>query len=124
MLRVPFVLDPRNLKLKCDILRPNDQKTATGNTRGNFSVYQSNRWFNWIDVGGQDQDLLMQDLSSQKKRTLHFRNDTVEVGWAIRYPKSTGDIYQITDIDVYDEADRRYMSFVVEKRNAATVVAA
>lgn len=124
MLRVPFILDPRNLKLKCDILRPNDQKTATGNTRGNFSVYQSNRWFNWIDVGGQDQDLLMQDLSKQKKRTLHFRNDTIEVGWAIRYPKTSGDIYQITDIDVFDEADRRYMSFVVEKRNAATVVAA
>lgn len=122
MLRVPFVLDPRNLKLKCDILRPNSTKTATGNTLGSYSVYQSNRWFNFIDIGGQDQDLLMQDLSTQKKRTLHFRNDTIEVGWAIRYPKTNGDVYQITDIDVFDEADRRYMSFVVEKRNSATVV--
>lgn len=121
MLRVPFKLDPRSLNLRCDLLRPTNEQTSTRNTRGNFTSYAT-RWFTWIHMGGQDRDLNDQDLSISQKWVLVRRDDTIQVGWAIRYPATTGTVYQITAIDVFDEADRRYMMLKVQVKNSSTVV--
>lgn len=123
MLRVPFKLDYRRLNLRCDILQPTTEKLATRNTKGLFKVVAT-RWFGWIDLSGIDQDLNFQDSSTTKKRILIRRDDTIQPGWAIRYPAdSSGSAYQITDITVFEEADRRFTSAVVMLRNSLTTIA-
>lgn len=121
MLRVPFKLDPRSLNLRCEILKPTNEKTSTRNTLGRFySMYK--RWFAWIPMGGRDTELADQDMSTSMRRILLMRDDAIESGWAIRYPTVDGKIYQISNIDVFDDADRRYMTAIVGIRNSASVV--
>lgn len=120
---IPFKLDPRRLNLKCDILRPSSTKTATRNSKGEFVVYAANRWFGWLQIGGTESENGHQDVSVSTRRIFLRRDDRIESGWAIRYPKTTGDVFQIYAIDVFEDGDRRYMTAVVDIKNSATVVA-
>ena len=122
MLRNPFRTDPRRLNLRCEILQPTNERTETRNTLGRFYVV-GKRWFGEIHLGGEDRDYGEQDVAIGTRRILLRRDDTIQPGWAIRYPVGeSGEVLQIQTVDILDNCDRQYMTARVEVRRSVTVV--
>lgn len=110
---------PQALRFRVELLRPRNTKTATGNTKGEYTSYGT-RYAGIVVTSGQDQLFNDQDTATRGTTWVIRYDANVKASWIVRYG---GQDYYVDAAPVDpDNGAKRYLELITVAVDGVTLV--